>query len=256
MRQTLQNIQTSQSTSHQTSLQQAEKLDGVLAAIQSSLLNITTSNNTRTQGRRSRKTCYRSRTAFDIEKSKGLSIRRDLSHDTPESSIAEVQLNRVVDLAFTVRYRCGKAQFKTIAVPDPVFEKADWETNLRMVKYLQDLRLLLWFLRRDTYSVNGLSAFRYMDSSSSYCISEMSLVSSWTFSWVRQFVYKHITEIITPIPEDFGEPCAASVSGWGFRNRQEAITFPLSLAGNVQVENGIGLDYLTVVNSVELGSVS
>jgi hypothetical protein len=136
MRQTLQNIQTSQSTSRQTSLQQAEKLDGVLAAIQSSLLNITTSNNTRTKGRRSRKTCYRSRTAFDIEKSKGLSIRRDLSHDTSESSIAEVQLNRVVDLAFTVRYRCGKAQFETIAVPDPVFEKADWETTLRMVKYL------------------------------------------------------------------------------------------------------------------------
>jgi hypothetical protein len=202
MRQVLQDIQTSQATSHQMSLQQAQKLDGVLYAIQTSLLNVTTNNCPRPKTRRSRKSCYQRRTTFGIEKTKGLSTHQDLSHDTSQSSIAEVQLNRVVDLAFTVRYRCGEAQFKPIAVPDPVFEEADWETKLRMVKYLQDLRLLLWLLRRDTYSVNGLSAFRYSKSFSSYYISESSLVSSWMFCWARGFVYKHSYEMLTPMCKD------------------------------------------------------
>jgi len=202
IRQVLQDIQTSQATSHQISLQQAQKLDGVLFAIQTSLLNVTTNNCPRPKARRSRKSCYQRRTTFGIEKTKGFSTHQDLSHDTSQSSIAEVQLNRVVDLAFTVRYRCGEAQFKTIAVPDPVFEDADRETKLRMVKYLQDLRLLLWLLRRDTYPVHGLSAFRYLKPCSLCYISESSLVSSWMFSWAQEFLYKRVYEILAPMRMD------------------------------------------------------
>jgi hypothetical protein len=48
---------------------------------------------------------------------------------------------------------------------------------LRMVKYLQDLRLLLWLLQRDTGAINGLSASRDLKRSSCLML-QMDLTSS------------------------------------------------------------------------------
>jgi hypothetical protein len=88
------------------------------------------------------------------------------------------QLTRLVDLAVTVRYRSGQAQFETVAVLDPDFEAAGIETKLRMVQYLQDLRLLLWLLCRKQRSDPRL--ITPYSTHHSKLMSEAGLVSYWT----------------------------------------------------------------------------
>ena len=106
-------------------------------------------------------------------------IFSELVQRTVDPSTIPVQINRLVDLAVTVRYRCGKAQFRAVAVPDPEFDAADFETKLRMVKYLQDLRLLLWLLSRKEYVVSRDHVFHYLPQSS--LIPDANLCSTWTF---------------------------------------------------------------------------
>jgi hypothetical protein len=94
--------------------------------------------------------------------------------------VISTQLNRLVDIAVTARHRCGKWHLEALAIPDSAFEAADFRTRLRMVKYLQDLRLLLWLLCRKEYSRDGL-----LDPSClprSELILEARLVSSWSLS--------------------------------------------------------------------------
>jgi hypothetical protein len=85
---------------------------------------------------------------IDIEKSKRLSSQK-AGGNISESLTHETQINRLVDLAVMIHYRCGKAQFEMVALQVPEFERANFDTKVRMVKYLQDLRLLLWILRQD-----------------------------------------------------------------------------------------------------------
>lgn len=106
-------------------------------------------------------------------------IFSELVQRTVNPSTIPVQINRLADLEFTVRYRCGKAQFRAVTVPDPEFDAADFETKLRMVKYLQDLRLLLWLLCRKEYVVSRDHVFHCLPQSS--LIPDANLCSAWTF---------------------------------------------------------------------------
>ncbi len=137
-----------------------------------------------------------------MEKSQQVSLRQNFSNNTSNSSNAEIQTNRLIDLAVTVRYQRGKAQFKAIAVPDQIFEAADWETKLRMVKYLQDLRLLLWLLRGDTYASNRSSHFCYITSSSSCLYSETDLASRWMLGSVLETKDYHCELMVNRWSED------------------------------------------------------
>jgi hypothetical protein len=184
---TLQYIQASQAASQAASQlfsnQQAEKIDTVLSAIQRSLLNAPAKEQRTPRTRRNaRKTSFCRRNVVDVEEKEEQSmpgIFSELVQRTVNPSTIPVQINRLVDLAVTVRYRCGKAQFRAVAVPDPEFDTADFETKLRMVKYLQDLRLLLWLLRRKEYIVSRDHVFRYLPRSS--LIPDANLSSTWTF---------------------------------------------------------------------------
>jgi hypothetical protein len=107
-----------------------------------------------------------------------LGVFSGLVQRTTNPSTIPAQLNKLVDLAVTVRYRCGKAQYEAVAVPDPEFDAANFGTRLRMVKYLQDLRLLLWLLCRKEYTCHRSLVIK--SSPRSELVLEARLVSSWT----------------------------------------------------------------------------
>lgn len=106
-------------------------------------------------------------------------IFSELVQRTVNPSTIPVQINRLVDLAVTVRDRCSKAQFRAATVPDPEFNAADFKTKLRMVNYLQDQRLLLWLLCRKEYVVSRGHVFHCLPHSS--LIPVANLGSAWTF---------------------------------------------------------------------------
>jgi hypothetical protein len=147
---TLQDIWMSQTSSEQTTRIQVEKLDATLAAIQRSLLNVARRGKARPRARRTgRRICHDSSQVRPVENCKDGSMTETFSEfvqRTTDNSVIPAQLNRLVDLAVTVRYRRGKAHYEAVAVPDLEFSAADSGAKLRMVKYLQDLRLLLWLL--------------------------------------------------------------------------------------------------------------
>jgi hypothetical protein len=214
----LQDIHISQATSQQLHVQQAEKFDKTLAAIQYSLLAISTKeqcgHRTRQKARKTKSRRFVT-SGVDLEEERSTSaLSSETVRRAVDLSTSSFQINKLVDLAITVRYQCGKAQFKAIAVPDQVFETANGETKLRMVKYLQDLRLLLWLLRRDTYAINGLSAFRNVKRSS-YLMSQMDLTSlnhaleSLSIFLFPKYLNGHFTKANV---ENF---VTSNVAGWG-----------------------------------------
>ncbi|KAH9207552.1 hypothetical protein DL95DRAFT_527831 [Leptodontidium sp. 2 PMI_412] len=140
---------------HQSTRLQVEKLDATLAAIQRSLLKPSSKGSQSARiGRKSQKKGSRRCNTVDLEENEDQSmpeIFSELVQRTAGLSKVPAQVNKLVDLAVTVRYRHGEAYFEPFAVPDPQFKAASFETKLRMVKYLQDLRLLLWLLRRKEY---------------------------------------------------------------------------------------------------------
>lgn len=152
---TVQDIQMSQVTSHQTTRRQFECLDARLAAMQHSLLNIPIAHQ---KGIRTRRRVRRPDPRRHVSQGghSVLGIYPELEQRISDSSAITAQLNRVVDIAVTARYRCGKWHLEALAIPDSAFEAADIGTRLRMVKYLQDLRLLLWLLCRKECVWDGL----------------------------------------------------------------------------------------------------
>ena len=179
--QTLHDIQVSQSTAQQFNIQQAEKLDAILSAIQRSLLSTPVNELRTARARRNiRKTSFRRRDEVNVKAKEGHSPSKPFSELVEQTAdpTTPAQLNRLVDLAVTVRYRGGKAHFEALAVPDLEFEAADFETKLRMVKYLQDLRLLLCILCQKEY-VCG-KPFITNSFHQSELVLEAGLVSSWT----------------------------------------------------------------------------
>jgi hypothetical protein len=170
----------SQTASEQAARLQAEKLDASLAAIQRSLLSTARPARSRPRSRRIGRTHHVTPIA-DIKECEDhamLGVFSELVQRTTNPYTIPTQLNRLVDLAVTVRYRCGKAQYEAVAVPDPEFEAANFGTRLRMVKYLQDLRLLLWLLCRKEYTCHRSLVVN--SSPRSELVLEARLVSSWT----------------------------------------------------------------------------
>jgi hypothetical protein len=181
--QTLHDIRVSQASSQQATHLQADRLDATLATIQRSLLNMAHSAHSRPRSRRTGRKMRHSRPIMESESedcgdSSMQGVFSELVQRTPEPAIIPSQLNRLVDLVVTVRYRCGKAHFEALAIPDLEFEAAGVETKLRMIKYLQDLQLLLWLLYRKEHVCKG--SFEFARFSRSEFISEAGLVSSWT----------------------------------------------------------------------------
>jgi hypothetical protein len=147
--------------------------------MQRSLLNIPTAHQ---KGTRSRRRARRpdSRRHVSREGHSLLGLYSELEQRTSNPPAVPIQLNRLVDIAVTAQRRCGKWHLQALAIPDSAFDAADFGTRLRMVKYLQDLRLLLWLLCRKEYSRDWLlnpSGFPRSE-----LISEARLVSSWSLS--------------------------------------------------------------------------
>ena len=181
--QTLHDIRTSQAESQQSTRLQAEKLDGALAAIQRSLLSMASNGRPRPKTLRAPRKSHQGVRSRRAECSKEYSMPdlfSDLVQHTVDVSTSLTQINKLVDLAVTVRYRCGKATYESIAVPDVDFEAADFETKLRMVKYLQDLRLLLWLLCQKEFTTGQRIVFQGLPQS--LMMSEANLVFLWTSS--------------------------------------------------------------------------
>jgi hypothetical protein len=179
---TLHDIRMSQTSSQQTTRLQAEKLDATLAAIQRSVLSTARLARSHPRSRRIGRTTRRVTPIADIKECEDhamLGVFSELVQRTTNPSTVPAQLNRLVDLAVTVRYRCGKAQYDAVAVPDPEFEAANFRTRLRMVKYLQDLRLLLWLLCRKEYTCHRSLVINSPPRSE--LVLEARLVSSWAF---------------------------------------------------------------------------
>ena len=198
---TMQYIQASHAVSQSLSNQQAEKIDAILSAIQRSLLNAPAKEQrTPRTWRNARKTSFCRRNVVDVEEKKEQfmpGIFSELVQRTVDPSTIPVQINQLVDLAITVRYQCGKAQFRAIAVPDPEFDAADFGTKLRIVKYLQDLRLLLWLLSRKECVVKDHIFHRLPQSP---LILDANLSSAWTF-WRTL----NLLSIGIPVPRGFLE---------------------------------------------------
>ncbi|KAH8761929.1 hypothetical protein BGZ57DRAFT_931548 [Hyaloscypha finlandica] len=182
IQETLHDIQKSQATSHQTTCVQVERLGATLAAIQRSILGISTKNRQVSRTRRKILKPQPRRHGLpecrheEVPSMQG--VFSELVQQTADLSIVPTRINNLVDLAVTVRYRCGKAHFEPLALPDPGFEAASFETKLRMVKYLQDLRLLHWLLRRKEYTCHRSLVIN--PSPRSELVLEARLVSSWT----------------------------------------------------------------------------
>lgn len=175
---TLQDIQTSQASSHHTTRCQLESLDARIAAMQRSILNIPHHKGVKPR-RRVRKPDPRRHVS---QEHAFLGAYSELEQRTPNPPAVPTQLNKVVDIAVTARLRCGKWHLEAFAIPDTAFEAANFGTRLRMVKYLQDLRLLLWLLCRKECIRD-----RLLNPSSlprSELISESRLVSSWNISTI------------------------------------------------------------------------
>jgi len=181
-------IRSYQKSAQQATQLQVEKLDATITAIQRSLLSATRPARSHPRNRPIRKRVRHDRPITESEEYQDNSmtgIFSEIVQRTIEPSIIPVQINRLVDIAITVRYRCGRASFEAVAVPDPDFEAADIETKLRMIKYLQNLRLLLWLLYRQDYSRDRIFALPYHPHSE--LIPEAQLVSSWTQYCVLQY---------------------------------------------------------------------
>jgi hypothetical protein len=176
---TLQDIQTSQASSHQTTWCQLESLNARIAAMQRSLLNIPTAHQ---KGAKTRRRVRRPdpRRHVSEEQHALLGVCSEFEQRISAPPAIPTQLNRLVDIAVTARHRCGKWHLEALAIPDSAFEAADLRTRLRMVKYLQDLRLLLWLLCRKEYSRDWLLNPSGLPRSE--LISEARLVSSWSLS--------------------------------------------------------------------------
>jgi hypothetical protein len=131
---------------HQSTRLQVEKLDATLTVIQRSLLMSSSKGSWSSRiGRNSRKKGSRWCNIIDFEENEDQSMPEKISElfqRTADLSIVPAQVNKLVDLAVTVNSCFGKDHFEPLAVPDPQFKAANFETKLRMVKYLQDLRLL------------------------------------------------------------------------------------------------------------------
>ncbi len=175
---TMHDIQMSQASSHQRTQCQLESLDARIAAMQRSLLYITTSHQKGTTPRRRVRRLDSRRHAS--QRHSLLGVYSELEQRILNPPPVPIQLNRLIDIAVTARHRCGKWDLEALAIPDPAFDAADFGTRLRMGKYLQDLRLLLWLLCQKECVWDGLLNPSHLPRSD--LVSEARLVSSWNIS--------------------------------------------------------------------------
>jgi len=179
---TLHDIRLAQTSSQHTSRVQVERLDATLVAIQRSLLSMPSTASTRSRARRtSRKLRQNSRRQAGHYKDTSL---LEIIEEPPTNP---AQLNRLIDLAITVRYRGGEARFEALAISDPEFEAADFATKLRMVKYLQDLRVLLWLLSQKRWHYKA-GTFTTDSIYQSNLMPEARLVYSWSLGTTLNMV--------------------------------------------------------------------
>lgn len=74
------------------------------------------------------------------------------SGEDTQGSGASYALMRLVKTAYLVQESNGRAMIEMLATTDENFERADIETKITMIKYIQGLRLLTWLLRRDNFA--------------------------------------------------------------------------------------------------------
>jgi hypothetical protein len=89
------------------------------------------------------------------------------------------QVNRLVDIAVTVRYRRGKPCVSILGIIDQEFQEADFETKRRMVKSLQDLRFLIWLFTCNTDLGSNFQSSIMKPQSG--LIRDAGIASTWNF---------------------------------------------------------------------------
>ena len=150
IQQQLNNIQLSHDCSQSFSQQQADKLDSIMVMMQYNLLN---SQNPRSSihrqalAQQSTPLQKTSKRTSRLQKSTFESRSKRSVCSTPPSPKELAHLLNLVDTAVTVKFRRNGWHFEMVAIPDESYEIANIKTKIRMVKVLQDLRLLIWLLR-------------------------------------------------------------------------------------------------------------
>ena len=67
------------------------------------------------------------------------------------SSTSKPELMRLVKTAYLVQESRGRPVIEMLAVADKRFENADEASKVSMIKYIMNMRLLVWLLRRDNF---------------------------------------------------------------------------------------------------------
>ena len=162
LRQQLNEVQLSYKSLHGFSSKQADQLDSIMVSMQQLLKTCAVP----TPVRKSRKSVRHRRNAR-------------LAPVPEPSEYAKASLNRIVNTAVTLQYYLGQPRLQLVAIPDDTFDKADVVEKLYMIKYLQGLRILTWFLRED--NIYTSRCYYWSSSSNVWMILEARLFSRCTY---------------------------------------------------------------------------
>jgi hypothetical protein len=162
LRHQLNEVQLSYKSLQGFSSKQADQLDSIMVSMQQLLKTCAVP----TRVRKSRKSARHRRKAC-------------LGPVTEPSEYAKASLNRIVNTAVTLQYYLGQPRLQLVAIPDDTFDKADGVEKLYMIKDLQGLRILTWFLRED--NIYTSRCYYWSSSSNLWMILEAVLFSRCTY---------------------------------------------------------------------------
>ncbi|PMD34574.1 hypothetical protein L207DRAFT_122188 [Hyaloscypha variabilis F] len=169
LRQQLNEVQLSYKSLQGFSSKQADQLDSIMVSMQQLLKTCAVP----TPIRKSRKSARHRRTVCQ-------------SPVTEPSEYTKASLNHIVNTAVTVQYCLGQPRLQLIAIPNNAFDKANDVEKLYMIKYLQGLRILTWFLRED--NIYTSRCYYWSSSSNLWMILEAGLFSSCTYQSFFEFL--------------------------------------------------------------------
>lgn len=162
LREQLNEVQLSHKSLQGFSSKQADQLDSIMVSMQQLLKTRAVS----TPVRKSRKSVRHRRTAGQ-------------GPVTEFSEYTQASLNRIVNTAVTLQYYLGQPRLQLVAIPDDTFDEANDMEKLYMIKYLQGLRILTWFLRED--NIYTSRCYYWSPSSNLWMILEAGLFSRCTY---------------------------------------------------------------------------
>jgi hypothetical protein len=131
-----------QDTNRQVNIEQAKKLDSLLAALQSNLPASLKRERPRTKGWRFKiaaaaESAKISRIIIQHQAATGLAVEGENPPNAIQiSAMSPFEVTQVVETVAIARCRRGNAVLELVAVPDEDFKRASLETKIQIVKYL------------------------------------------------------------------------------------------------------------------------